>query len=751
MKKIKISSLLLTALMAFGLLSHAVSADDTVFTPAQGTVLLTPSVTDAIPSDNLFTSGDFDSSDCMTHFTTEGPDIEQISDENGGYIRVSGIPQSHYGVKYKPGDTVPAGKYLFTGYFRTLRAGEFTELRIIFSQATGTSSIAYAYPTNDWLKVEFYVELTDSLNYLKVCGGAPPVMIQDYCLDNFSLVSVDEIPENAVASFGTKVTAKEVEAILRTDISSQAWDPEAEAQYEVGGIILNQDFSGFLGAASTNGITPEEIKEFAYQYDGTHLTDYFISVNDVCAMFPNSNTTSYLDKYYWTEENGQTVDYTEQSQAKGSYYLYETLGTDPIGILTDCFEEIGINPWLSFRMNDVHDMSSMSTSIVFSEFYHSHPEIRRVQHHTYVGNFDKAMDYSYPLVRDYMLGFINETLNRYDIYGIELDFLRELWLWHIGGEYKGLDILNDFMRQVDDLVAVYEEKYGHKIHIATRVAYNLETNYDFGVDVVTWMAEGIVDTVIPASRWGTVDMDIPTKMWRSVTDMHNVELAVSMEVSRLQPYYGATNYDYMDIETMSAFAANAFSQGADKIYIFNYYRSSNVFYASEDKITTKSTYYGITSKEGSWNALTTLGSYDKLMTMNRRNIVTWKDMRAPWVKTIEYLPITFKNGSSASLHIPVGDIADGSTLTFKFSVSNSEPMNNPPTVYANSVECTYLGLDLCHEDFTEYMLMCYEIPEEAYNRDGYIFDGYILMEMTASESSETFKTDHAEIYIKAPQ
>ncbi|MBQ8248832.1 MAG: hypothetical protein IJY93_02980 [Clostridia bacterium] len=479
--------------------------------------------------------------------------------------------------------------------------------------------------------------------------------------------------------------------------------------------------------------------QFAKQFEGTHITDYFLSVNDQCSVFPTTTTTSYLDKYYQKVENGVEVDYTNDPFARGAYHIYDELESDFLGIITETLSDIGINPWLSFRMNDAHDMTAMEVGPLFTDFYHNHPEIRRVQHHSYVSYMDKLMDYTHPIVREYWLNYINETLNRYDIYGIELDFQRELYLWHIGGEYAGLDILNEFMRQVDDLVAVYEEKYGHKIKIATRVAYDVNTNFDFGLDVITWMAEGIVDMMIPASRFSSTDMDIPIRMWDSITESYGVELVASIEWTNIMSSYGV-DPEPMDIETASAFAANAFSQGAEKVYLFNRYKSGTDFFTDSDKISTKSTYY--TGNKALWNEYTTLGSYEKVLTMNRRNLLTYKDMNMLWNSKVSVLPKTVGEDTYTTFRVPMGDVLDGSELTLKFSVSESEVLENPPKVYINSVECTYLGLDICYsKKFTEDMLMCYEVPEEVHG------DAYAVIEIMPET---TFITEYVEIYIKAP-
>ncbi|MBQ8248831.1 MAG: hypothetical protein IJY93_02975 [Clostridia bacterium] len=160
MKKTKISSLLLTAVLAIQTLASGVLAADTVSASVEtkaGYIHTIPSVSESVPSDNLMLFSVFNSAAALNSglVTSNGPSVAFVSDSNGGYIRVANISQSHLGAKVDAGNEVPAGKYLFTGYFRTLRKGELTQLRIIMRQMNGEYKIAYAFPTSDeWLKVE---------------------------------------------------------------------------------------------------------------------------------------------------------------------------------------------------------------------------------------------------------------------------------------------------------------------------------------------------------------------------------------------------------------------------------------------------------------------------------------------------------------------------------------------------------------------------------------------------------------------
>ena len=57
------------------------------------------------------------------------------------------------------------------------------------------------------------------------------------------------------------------------------------------------------------------------------------------------------------------VDYTENVVCKGAHHVFEVLGVDHIEEQIKSFRAIGINPWLTFRMNDIHGRDSIMLAL----------------------------------------------------------------------------------------------------------------------------------------------------------------------------------------------------------------------------------------------------------------------------------------------------------------------------------------------------------------------------------------------------
>ncbi len=755
--KNKLISSILTAVMAlqfFTAMGSSVSAASGAFTPPL-------SVTDPIPEGDLCVTGTFNSDRVLrSNWAPNGQTITFVEDANGGYLEMSDIINSYAGFDYYPSKMVEPGTYKFTGYFRTKNPGEISLLQVLFGSTDSTIEAVrtFIYADNNWVKAEFYVTLYKELFFIRVRGGPYDECVQEYCIDNFSLVAVDpkDIPEDSSLSCGDNLGLSMIEYVEKSFASMPIsktitkYDPEKEKQYKVNGIMINHDLTQFLADINSHSWTEKDIVDYALQFKGTHVTDYVINVfSEGMFCYPTDYSTDYLELFGITERLGTAVDYTGKSYIDAANYLYNIISTDYVGLWHEYFPTIGINPWLSFRMNDVHELfNSMVNGVpsgLIADFYYKNPGLRRNPHHiekgtSYTSSSDYALNYKFPETRKFMLGAINDALSTYNTYGLELDFQREIRLFGAGQEYEGLEIMNEFMREVDELVKIYEEKYGHKIKIGVRLASDIQTNYDFGLDVLTWAAEDIIDLVAPTGHYTTTDNDIPTKIWSSAMKPYGVEVAPGLESHIRVSESKLSNSGTHTFTTMAAFAANAFSQGADKVYMYNYFRNDTKF-NDDRKFTATSDFFTLTNNEGAWNLLTTIGSYDKLMTVNRRSILTYCDTYQSWRESNAQLPLAVGIRNFATLRIPVGDVPKGAVLTLKFSTSDASLNATPPMVFVNSRSCKFTGMQTCIGGYVNDKLMCYTIPEGVY-------DGtYMVVEIA---SDVEFTVEYAEVYLEIP-
>ncbi len=707
-------------------------------------------IEEPVPDKNLLPGSDFERDPSYYDWKAETgvkgtkTSLEIVKTSTGSYLQHSKILVNYQSITFSnPNRAIIHGKYKFTGYFRMMYEDEITGLRLqIYDYEGKKIAEPKVYPVDsEWMKVEVYFEIPygSMFGKIAVCGMAEAGFVQPYCLDNFSLVAVDEIPEGYVmpTEFGNRVSSS---AAVKSQKDSlfyyPKYDQAVDAElYDVQGIIMNFDADHFL----TNIGTKAELEEYARGYAGSHVTDFMLCVNNTCATYPSKVWTSLTDKYDQKIENGIAVDYSEDAAIKGAYTHFITKKQDYFKIFCQTFKEVGINPWISFRMNDSHDITE-KTSKLLSDFFHENPQIRRVHHKDAASTSDKyywnSKDYTHELVREHMLALINEALGRYDCYGIELDWQRDIYLWHHGGEYNGLDILTEFMREVERVVAVYENKYKHEIKICVRVASDIETNYACGLDVLTWASEGIIDLVIPTSRWATLDITVPVGLWTSVMHPYGVEVAPCIE-ARMNVKGSEVTTTGHQLTVYNGAAAAFLSQGADKVAMYNFYISGvSTRIQDKHKVTTDDEEVGGTWRH--WVIISTIGSYDKLMTKDRRVILTYNDIHQIWEDTKSQLPQSCAVGESVVVHIPIGDVAPGSKVTLKIGVSAAN-ISKRPTVYVNSQIATWSSLEMCDGGYSNYQLLTYSVPEAALNSP------YLTVEIVPQRA---LNMDYAEVTIE---
>lgn len=330
------------------------------------------------------------------------------------------------------------------------------------------------------------------------------------------------------------------------------------------GLIINEDNSHFFSSRPAEAMSLEGLHAFVDQYANTKVSHLFLSPNAMRASFKSATREAI-----W-ELGDQEMPPPGSGQAwiNNARLLHEK-GLDPYAVWIARAREKGISPWLSMRMNDIHDVPN-TKSYMHSTFWLKHPEFWRVPHDTRGGWTARALDYAHAEVREHNMDFVKELLERYDPDGLELDWMRFGWHFKAGEEAEGVAILTEFVREVRALTHAWSEKRGHPIQLGVRVPAHPDAARGLGMDGVQWGKEGLVDRIVPCPFWTTTDFDIPVELWREQLGAaaDNVVIAPGIEFNS-RAYPGATPAAN-DLAATRGFAASAWHRGADQIYLFNY-------------------------------------------------------------------------------------------------------------------------------------------------------------------------------------
>ena len=319
--------------------------------------------------------------------------------------------------------------------------------------------------------------------------------------------------------------------------------------------------------ADTNDFE-EKIRKYVRSYANRGISDLIVCSFSQVSMTPTNVLTWLGEKYNQKIENGIEVDYTNLHRVKHIVDIYNAMDKDPYDIFVDETRKCGMTAWLALRMND-HHYQLEPTCYAHGDIYYKAKEngwfIGEESGGVGPAAFSECLDYGVEYIREKMFAYVCETLDKFDMDGLELDFQRSLYCFDFMNHPDCYIVMTEFMQRIRAYLKKTEEKRGHKIKLGVRLCRDIEQNKAFGFDVREWVKQGLVDTVNPAPTWITSDSGIPIAEWKKMLEGTGVELYAGIEYNLFFPVDQTT-------ETYKAFVVQFFDAGADKIYPYNFFR-----------------------------------------------------------------------------------------------------------------------------------------------------------------------------------
>ena len=410
----------------------------------------------------------------------------------------------------------------------------------------------------------------------------------------------------------------------------------------------------FKGALTS----PETMQAAADRYFDALLTD--AKVTDMAFAVFQQTSFVETEKMSWIyrklaamEEAGTlnvTGRWTYVAEALPPLYrAFREFGLDWAQIALEGCRKRGIRPWIYFRMNDLHavdDPDSLFHDPFFFEarengWLNGNPAYGHPMGTS--GDIRYLYNFARPEVREWLLAYLEEIILRYDAFGFELDFMRNIYCFdYLNAEAGYADLMTDFIRRVKSFVTRAEEKFGHGIKLAVRLGQSVEHNLVYGFDVAAWVGEGLVDLLIPSCEEVCNNgVDIPH--WREVAG-NDVALAVGFDSHVIRwLVHEATPIYAMREDHLKAFSACYFNRGANGLYFNNYY--------TPDK-------------------LARFMGRDSVETGLRTLAVSHQDI-AP-IGCDRYKPLPLTLGNVASLTLNMGRIRDGEKVSVTVGYDSEE-------------------------------------------------------------------------------
>lgn len=440
------------------------------------------------------------------------------------------------------------------------------------------------------------------------------------------------------------------------------------AEGKNGGLVVNIDINStntpFLNERAAGG-TFDEADLYAYvdQYDKSQITDLAFNVFCQYSATPSDVWTDSVDKYLQTQENGVPVDYKPLYEG---IYKYNQNNIDPYQVWFERCKTDGINAWLSIRMNDCHEPDEQA-SFLRSDFFYEAREKGWMIGADY-GYYRNCFDYAVSEVRQKMLDYTREQLMRYDVYGLELDWMREITCFDYNNNPGRAAVMNDFMHDINTIVRESEAKWGHNIQIMARLQRDVEQCLAYGFDAVTWSNEKLVDIIVVTPRWATCDSAMPIADWAERCKGVKLYAGIETLVVKQGADYQATT------EVVRGYAAQYLTAGADKIYLYNYYQNP-----LDDNSTGRNP-----------EIFATCGQLETALNATRRHIVAYQDIAPDGYESYKPLPLKVTAYNTKSLNVETGYIPANAKVFVIVGTTTPEKMKKIK-LSANGTLCT--GVD----------------------------------------------------------
>lgn len=237
----------------------------------------------------------------------------------------------------------------------------------------------------------------------------------------------------------------------------------------------------------------------------------------------------------------------------------------------------------SLRMNDDHFMSDPYNYPLTGKFWLENTKLTiKESPIVFSKDYGNLLNYEHEKVRNYRYSVVIEAIERNKdiIDGFELDFNRVQVFFPKGRADIGAPLMTDLVRKIRCRLDELSEEQNRPMYLFVRIPPSEEACSWAGLDIDTWMKEGLVDLISP-SQLMTLAHDMPIKNMTKKAHNYNVLIyptiypRTSFRVPLIPSSVdlGMGNDVGRDVTLAEALgaAANYRWMEVDGFYFFNYY------------------------------------------------------------------------------------------------------------------------------------------------------------------------------------
>lgn len=333
--------------------------------------------------------------------------------------------------------------------------------------------------------------------------------------------------------------------------------------------IFNNDGTNILGNRLHGGrpLIPQDVFDYVDLLAGSPITSFFICPNSSMPYYDSDVERAIgCASGEPTANSGPWPHPNENCEIYGrSICSLLEHGTNLVALCVQRARELGMEAFVTMRMNDLHHHNTqVRQPLAQGDFWLSHPEYRVGPHPGW--HADGALDFAQEPVRRYKLALVEELCRRFDIDGLELDFMRFPVNFPFGTGEAHTETMTAFVREVRAIARREGERRGRPLLLTARVPSSLAHCRWTGLDPAAWAREGLLDFLTASCVFH--DFPLPLAEFRAAlggTFRLPLYAAIENGIGR------ASGREFRSHAMYRAAAAHLHAEGADGIYLFNFF------------------------------------------------------------------------------------------------------------------------------------------------------------------------------------
>jgi len=175
-----------------------------------------------------------------------------------------------------------------------------------------------------------------------------------------------------------------------------------------------------------------------------------------------------------------------------------------------------------------------------------------------------CLDFKHDEVREERFSLIEETLNNYPIDGFELQLNYSPYYFHPDEIEAGCQIMTSWIKRVYEAVKLS----GSERELAIRIPASIEGCLQMGLDVRTWLNQGVVDVLIAQTFSGPELLDAMIDFGPLIEAAKGTDCRIH---AAIQSHVDSDRLGEATIEMIRAAACNYWAQGVDGLYLAHWF------------------------------------------------------------------------------------------------------------------------------------------------------------------------------------